>query len=177
MSDIKEALRQLDPQDDAQWTEDGLPRVDAVAKLVGNPELTRAQITEADSSFCRETAVENAEEDDVTEQVRDGQEEKEGSRKVTLKEQIDELDDRLVELIETENRLNAEIARVRAKLVHLKMRYERQTPQDDTKTRMTYIKQQHQIRMQRAGLTSKLDQAMGVRKSQHGGRPSRGLKK
>lgn len=54
--DIKEALIQLDPEMNEQWTEDGLPLVDSVKELTGNEELTRQDITDADPTFNRDLA-------------------------------------------------------------------------------------------------------------------------
>ncbi len=53
---IKEALKALDPADDEQWTADGMPRVDVVAKMVENEELKRVEITAAVPDFTRATA-------------------------------------------------------------------------------------------------------------------------
>lgn len=49
---IKQALAALDPTNDDEWTADGLPRVEAVAVLVGS-EVTRRQITDANPTFMR----------------------------------------------------------------------------------------------------------------------------
>jgi len=51
--DIKEALGQLDTLEDANWTADGAPAVDAVSALMGT-KVTRAEITEAAPKFSRE---------------------------------------------------------------------------------------------------------------------------
>ncbi len=53
---IKTALKALDPTDDEQWTADGMPRVDVVAKMVENDELKRVDITVAAPDFTRATA-------------------------------------------------------------------------------------------------------------------------
>lgn len=56
--DIKTALNQLDPLDDEQWTTDGAPRVDAVAKILGT-EVTRKQITDAAPDLTRDKVAES----------------------------------------------------------------------------------------------------------------------
>jgi hypothetical protein len=53
--EIKDALAHLDPLDDDQWTTEGLPKVDAVEKILGK-SVSRADITNADPSFNRESA-------------------------------------------------------------------------------------------------------------------------
>lgn len=52
---ILEALAQLDPLDDDQWTADGAPRVDVVEKIVGE-DVKRQDIVDADPEFNREKA-------------------------------------------------------------------------------------------------------------------------
>lgn len=51
---IHEALQLLDAKDNSHWTNDGLPRVDIVAKLIDTPNLSRADITAAAPTFTRE---------------------------------------------------------------------------------------------------------------------------
>lgn len=50
---IQSALAQLDPTKDAEWTSDGLPRLDSVKALVGDPLLTRDNVTAAWPGFTR----------------------------------------------------------------------------------------------------------------------------
>lgn len=49
--EVLNALRELDDEDDEHWTEDGLPRVDVVAKLL--PGCTRQHIAAAAPKFNR----------------------------------------------------------------------------------------------------------------------------
>jgi len=60
---ILEALAQLDPIDDDQWTADGAPRVDFVEKIVGE-DVKRQDIVDADPEFNREKASKADEETD-----------------------------------------------------------------------------------------------------------------
>lgn len=55
--EILEALDTLDIDNDEQWTADGLPKVDAVAALVGNDALKRSDIIEAAPDFNRTIKV------------------------------------------------------------------------------------------------------------------------
>lgn len=57
MSKITEALSKLDPNNDNHWTSDGLPRIDTVKMLAGNPALTREMITAEVPSFSRQIAL------------------------------------------------------------------------------------------------------------------------
>ncbi len=58
MSDaqVKDALKQLDPKVDTDWTADGLPRLERVRALTGDATLKRDDITRADPEFSRQKA-------------------------------------------------------------------------------------------------------------------------
>lgn len=53
---ITEALAKLDPDNDEQWTSEGLPRVEVVAEVAGIAALTRKEINEAGRGFTRDVA-------------------------------------------------------------------------------------------------------------------------
>ena len=53
---ITDALSKLDPANDNHWTQDGLPRLDTIKILSGDPSLTRELVTGAYPDFNRETA-------------------------------------------------------------------------------------------------------------------------
>lgn len=57
MSKITDALAKLDPANPNHWTDDGLPRMDTVKILSGDPALTREQVTTAAPAFNREAAL------------------------------------------------------------------------------------------------------------------------
>lgn len=57
MSKITDALAKLDPANPNHWTDDGLPRMDTVKILSGDPSLTREQVTTAAPEFNREAAL------------------------------------------------------------------------------------------------------------------------
>lgn len=50
---ILDALAKLNPADDSQWTEDGLPKMDTLKSLSGVFNLTRDQVTAAAPGFSR----------------------------------------------------------------------------------------------------------------------------
>lgn len=58
--DIKTALSQLDPMNDDHWTSDGSPRMDAVAKILGDESVKRKDVTDAAPDFTRDTALKAA---------------------------------------------------------------------------------------------------------------------
>jgi len=58
------ALTDLNPNDDGDWTMDGLPRLDRISSIVGG-EVTRAELTEADPHFTREKLLSKAGGDDA----------------------------------------------------------------------------------------------------------------
>lgn len=53
---ITDALSKLDPANDNHWTQDGLPRLDTIKILAGDPSLTREAVTAAAPDFNREAA-------------------------------------------------------------------------------------------------------------------------
>jgi hypothetical protein len=56
-TDIKAALAKLDSMNDNHWTEDSLPRLEAVRFLAGDQSLTREQVNAASPGFSRVTAL------------------------------------------------------------------------------------------------------------------------
>lgn len=56
MSKISDALSKLDPTNDNHWTQDGLPRLDTIKILAGDPSLSREAVTAAAPDFNREAA-------------------------------------------------------------------------------------------------------------------------
>jgi hypothetical protein len=81
---ILEALASLDPQDDAQWTEEGQPNLDLMRSLTENEELTREQVTEGAPHFVR-TNPELPSEDDT--QVIEEEEPKETEEELLAKQE------------------------------------------------------------------------------------------
>lgn len=57
MDKIHEALSKLDAQNDNHWTQDGLPRLDTIRILLGDPALTREALTAAAPEFNRTAAL------------------------------------------------------------------------------------------------------------------------
>ncbi len=54
---IHQALTQLDPANDDHWTSDGMPRMDVLQELTGDPKLVRKAVTDAAPDFNREMAL------------------------------------------------------------------------------------------------------------------------
>lgn len=50
---IREAVTQLDPANDDHWTQEGLPRVDAVANILGKQDITRRDLIRAAAGMVR----------------------------------------------------------------------------------------------------------------------------
>ncbi len=61
---INEALATLDPDNDAHWTGDGMPRMDVLQKLTNVPDLSRTQVTNAAPDFSRASMAPEPVEDD-----------------------------------------------------------------------------------------------------------------
>lgn len=56
IADIRKALKGLDPMKDSNWTEDGLPSVEAVSAVMADPTITRAMIVVVEPGLNREKA-------------------------------------------------------------------------------------------------------------------------
>lgn len=103
---IQEALKQLDPANDDHWTADGLPRMDAVEKLVGSSDITREDVTNAAPDFTRDTArdleVVEPSEEEVTdvEAHPENQEEAEATGEVKVGEAVDEPREEVITIAE-----------------------------------------------------------------------------
>lgn len=57
---LEEAIRRLDPANDDHWTMQGLPRMDALEIMVGNPNITRGDVEIAVPGMTREMAQASA---------------------------------------------------------------------------------------------------------------------
>lgn len=68
MKTLIEALMDLDPENQNHWTNEGLPKLDALKFATGNPSLTRTDVTDAAPLFTRENRV--VEEPAPVEEVR-----------------------------------------------------------------------------------------------------------
>lgn len=54
---ILEALKKLDPTNDNQWTQDGLPKLEALKFMMGGENATREQVNEAAPGFTRDNPI------------------------------------------------------------------------------------------------------------------------
>lgn len=176
---IKEALVSLNPEDDSLWTGDGLPTVEAVQILLGDESITRAQITEADPSFCRDQAK-------VRTQPPVGAAKDRGP---SLEEQLHDLDVQIEKLLTEQNRITNQIDVLSRKRGAVQTRiYGTDTSGSDTQARIDYIKKQNELRAARVAkrnrnvtesdlvaLTGRapIDQAMARKNTRGTQRPAR----
>lgn len=80
---IINALEQLDPKNDHQWTEEGAPLMAVIHNILGNDKVTRQEVTDAIPNFTRQNLIEAAKEKEVA----DGQVE-EKTEEVTATEEV-----------------------------------------------------------------------------------------
>jgi len=192
---LKDALESLDPANDAQWTADGLPRMDVVETLIDDKAITRKDVTEADPELCREVATKRREE---AQKAKEAEEKQDGIRpevqgrqeeapKIDPQEQlradIVTLDEQIKELGVEKNAIDKIIIETQRQRDALQqMSFGNHSAAEDTKARMAFIKSQNEARATRYergrkilqivgkdGLTPKcrLDQAM-MRKTARG---------
>lgn len=92
---IVETLLKLDPKNDNQWTQEGLPKVDVLKFLSGGETWTREQITEAAPGFTRSNPIigdgSNGELDEVaSEQPVEGEQDQASAQEQGSAEQASE---------------------------------------------------------------------------------------
>lgn len=160
---IKQALESLDPENDAQWTHDGLPRMDVVEKLVDDKAITRKDVTEADPEFCRDTAkvrnVAEAEkakenENDIHPEVQAGDKEKTKAPQISPEEQLRAdilvIDEAINDATADRTAIDKTITKMHAQRDALQNKCHRtHTPAADTKARMDFIESQNKARAAR----------------------------
>lgn len=69
---LHRALRALDPTNDEHWTDDGLPRMDAIKALGGGSGVTRAAVSDAAPGLTRAALLEALEGGEDDEGEEDG---------------------------------------------------------------------------------------------------------
>ena len=105
-SPITAALKQLDPQNDNHWTDDGLPRVDTVKFFAKDQTLTRDDITKAAPDFSRTVPLV-----DQPQGAGDGSEEGDHGASGSNDQAVTGLEGLEAELAEAQKGLDAAIAR------------------------------------------------------------------
>ena len=89
---ITEAVKALDPKNDAHWTADGFPRVEAISNLT-RTEITRKQITDAAPNLTR-ASLEPKEDEAGEEPEKDDEEGRDqGAEVEEVEEDIDPVED------------------------------------------------------------------------------------
>ena len=172
---LKDALETLDPANDAQWTADGLPRMDVVETLVDNKAITRKDVTEADPELCREVVTKRREEapkakeaeekrDDTLPEVQAGLKEK--APKIDPQEQlradITTLDEQIKELGVEKNAIDKIITETQRRRDALQEKsFSNHSAKEDTKARMVFIKSQNKARAERYERGRKILQIVG----------------
>lgn len=140
---IKEALQQLDPTDEAQWTSDGLPLVEVVRGLTGKEVLTRKEITDADPEFCRDKATVQAQ-PPVSEA-------KPKTRDEELREEMSVLEREINEQSRIMHEIEAKITQKQDRWNRLHAYFSRKgTGDSDMEGRIAYIRKQAELRAERA---------------------------
>jgi len=170
---LKDALESLDPANDAQWTADGLPRMDVVEILIDNKAITRKEVTEADPEFCREVATQRREE---AQKAKEAEEKQDGTRpemqtqtqapKIDPQEQLRAniviLDEQIRELGVEKNAIDKIITKAQCQRDALQQKsFGSHSAKEDTKARMAFIKSQNKARAERYERGRKILQIVG----------------
>lgn len=155
MTDILQALSSLQPEEDAHWTTDGSPRLEAVAQLLGVP-VTRAEVLAVAPRFSRTSPLLPPED---PEDVLDA------PQTVTLEDRLAQARSRLQEAEEARSEAVRAVAAVQAELDALVMEQERTRPRHENQLAiMNYLESQKRLRLeaaaQRQQAVAPVDQAM-----------------
>lgn len=154
---INEALKELDPFDDAQWTSDGSPLVDVVRGIMNDDTVTRKQITEAAPRFTRDAvkARLEAETEPETEPAE--------PEAVSLDDKIKRLDQAINDCVQKRDELQVEIDKlIRQRRGLQEYAYKARTPQQRAADIKAYQKRQFDLRMERHTRAQEL-RAAGLR--------------
>jgi len=172
LESIREALSVLEPSQDEQWTADGLPRMDVIETLVGDKEITRKDVTDADPEFCREEAqkrlddaqraLEEAAAEADSEENPDGLQETEKAETQTapvdpakdkgeiVQDELQEVSEQIEELLGHQAEIQQAIDQLQRKQAKLqRTKQAMSTPEEDMKARMAFIQSQGAQRAKR----------------------------
>jgi hypothetical protein len=165
--DILDALKQLDPKDDSQWTAEGAPKVAVVAQLIGDDTLKRKQIVEAAPDFTRESLLEASGDGDA-----EVEEETETEAEVQEVEEVDGLQGHYQQLLIDIAQLNDEIRKSEQELTKMRRLQSAMeerlniqsgySAKDDQKARMEYIASQAKMRAAKVEQQKKMAAALGL---------------
>lgn len=170
---LKDALESLDPANDAQWTADGLPRMDVIEKLIDDKAVTRKDVTEADPEFCRWVATVRRDEAKEAKEAEEKQDDthpemqtQTQAPKIDPEEQlradITALDEQIRELGVEKNAIDKIIIKTQSQRDALQEKsFGSHSAKEDTKARMVFIKSQNQARAERYARGRKILQIIG----------------
>lgn len=156
---ITDALAFLDPEDDGNWTQDGLPRMDVMEKLLDNRDLNRQDVTDADPEFNRDKAraMRKEKEDGKQEEAPEAE-----AQEVEEADTTESLDQEIAELQKERSLLDKEIdalVALRDKLEDAKAAG--RTEKSNMHSVQEFIKSQHQLRAERAKRSRLIMQVVG----------------
>ena len=174
MSNIHSALSRLDPANDAQWTADGAPLMEAIKELTGDENVTRKQVIDAMPTFNRELAEKAiaAQEAEVVppvdpenSSVDPAPVDPENSSISPYQEEYDLISKNLENLIVKRDAINGKITKLAQRQAQLDPYVAKSTDynhQRDMENRKAYIKKQNEIRLARHTKHGKILSALGV---------------
>lgn len=134
---ITDALLQLDAANPNHWTQEGLPRLETIRILLGDPSITREQVTSVAPLFTKtnlvigEQPVDNANLDDPgMPGIDQGEVAPIAAPVVTLEEQLAELEAAISERTKEQDELNSYLISLKHKRDQLISEIERQKPKE-----------------------------------------------
>jgi chromosome segregation ATPase len=159
---IKDALRFLDPEDDNNWTQDGLPRMDVMEQLLDNKDLNRQDVTDADPGFDREKARAMREElkDGLSEERKE--ETAQETAQVAEQKEVMSLDEEIAQLTKEKEAVDKEIRTRQKRRDQLEQaKAKTHNAKSDTVARQEFIASQARLRGERAQRSRLIMQVVG----------------
>lgn len=154
---LKDALGFLDPAKDEEWTDDGLPRVDVVQRLMDDTSITREVISREDPSFCREEARKRKE----TKGQADNGVRNQEAKAETGDSEIRKLDKDIASLMAERDKVTKQITELSKKRDRLQAKlFQQYSPESDTKARLVFIKKQNELKTERHSKGQKILQGV-----------------
>lgn len=192
--DIIKALTQLDSGNDEHWTDDGLPRVDVVQKLLKDPDVRRKDINEASPGFSRAVPGQTTEPEDAqpgdpavaavpaedggnerdTEDFLDDHEMTEDELKTVMQRRCTQAEERLAKARAAVTEAQSYVRKCEQWEAQAKQALHRRfPPMHENDAIKAHLDAQLRLRYERAGYgPSQIDVAMGVRQKQGWKRPT-----
>ena len=160
---VKNVLDTLDPENDDQWTESGLPKLDVVSQLAGfKKAITRKELTDIAPQFTRD-ALRDSRGEELNDDESPQEDATEEVQVVDLPTRIKGLDDEINQLVFERDKISKEIDALALERDNLQeAQFSANTANADMEAKLAVIKQANQARYDRAMRARALREQLGT---------------